>query len=267
VIPFDICAGVPHLDGDLDFVIHAAGLTHPVAYATHPIAAASIQGVGTQNLLECALRCHAKRFLFCSSVEVYGDWRPGLPERFSEQDMGYLDCNRARAGYPEGKRFGEALSQAYRAEKGLDCVIARLPRVYGPTLRADDTKALSQFLHKAAAGENIALKSAGNQRYSFAYSEDVARALLTILEQGASGEAYNVASEESDISLRELAELVASVAGVSVEREEAGAQEAAGYSAASHALLDASKLRALGWRAQVGLREGVERTLAELTKK
>ena len=97
-----------------------------------------------------------------------------------------------RAGYPESKRCGEALCQAYKAQKGLDIVIPRLTRSYGPTLLKTDTKALSQFLHKGVAGEDIILKSAGTQFYSYLYVMDSVSGLLTVLLNGESGEAYNI---------------------------------------------------------------------------
>ena len=151
-----------------DFVLHLASNTHPLQYATDPIGTITTNIIGLQNLLEFAAARGAERFVFASSNEIYGENR-GDVELFSEDYCGYIDCNTLRAGYPESKRCGEALCQAYLAQKQLDVVIARLTRSYGPTMRMSDTKALSQFLKKGLAGENIVLKSAGTQFFSYQY--------------------------------------------------------------------------------------------------
>lgn len=249
--------------GKADFVVHLASTTHPKAYATRPVETIFTNVIGTGNLLSYAADVGAERFLFASSVEIYGENR-GDTALFREDSCGAIDCNTLRAGYPESKRCGEALCQAYRAEKGLDCVVARLARSYGPTLLGEDTKALSQFLAKALAGEDIVLKSAGEQFYSFTHAADAVSGLLTVLLRGADGEAYNLADPAGDIRLKDLAGLVAREAGRKVVFDLPDAVEAAGFSRATQARMDAAKLRALGWRARYGIEEGIRRTLAVL---
>ena len=109
-------------------------------------------------MLDYAVAANAERFLFTSSVEIYGE-NKGDTERFKEDYLGYIDCNTLRAGYPESKRAGEALCQAYLKQKKLDIVIPRLARTYGPSLLKTDTKAISQFIKNAVANEDIILKS------------------------------------------------------------------------------------------------------------
>ena len=89
-------------------------------------------------------------------MEIYGENRNDR-EAFTEQDCGYIDCNTLRAGYPERKRVGEALCQAYRKQYGLDAVIIRMPRLFGPTLQPNDFKALSQFIRNAVKDERYAV--------------------------------------------------------------------------------------------------------------
>ena len=169
-----------------------------------------------------------------------------------------------RAGYPESKRCGEALCQAYKAQKGLDVVIPRLTRSYGPTLLKTDTKALSQFLHKGVAGEDIVLKSAGTQFYSYLYVMDSVSGLLTVLLNGESGEAYNISDDASDIMLKDLAAIIADYAGKKVVFEIPDAVESAGYSKATKARLDSSKLNSLGWKAKYDIKTGIVRTIEML---
>lgn len=243
-----------------DFVLHLASNTHPVSYATDPIGTVCTNIIGTRCLLDYAVACQAKRFLFCSSVEIYGENR-GDTELFNESYCGYIDCNTLRAGYPESKRCGETLCRAYERQYGLDTVIPRLARIYGPTLLKSDTKALSQFLTKGLAGEDIVLKSAGTQYFSYLHVADAVTGTLTVLLKGGKGEAYNVADEASDIRLKDLAALIAEHAGTKVIFDLPDATEAAGFSKATLARMDASKLKELGWSAIYGIDRGIGDTM------
>lgn len=243
-----------------DYVLHLASNTHPIQYATDPIGTVMTNVLGLRNLLEFACARNASRFAFASSNEIYGENR-GDVELFTEDYCGYVDCNTTRAGYPESKRCGEALCNAYNSQRGLDFVIPRLTRSYGPTMLASDSKAISQFIKKGVARENIVLKSAGTQFYSYTYVADAVSGLLCALFSGASGEAYNIADEASDITLRELAATIAEYAGKEVVFEIPDAVESSGYSKATKARLDGAKLRALGWRPVYDVRTGVRRTI------
>lgn len=243
-----------------DFWIHAASTTHPVAYAMEPVNTILTNVLGTRNLLEQAARTPSSRFLLLSSVEVYGENR-GDTEYFQENYCGYLNCNTLRAGYPEAKRVSEALCQAYIAEKNVDAVMIRLPRCYGPTMRMTDSKAVAQFIKKAVRGEDIILKSEGNQLYSYAHVFDAVLGILWVLLAGETGQAYNLADERSNITLKDLARAAADQAGTRVVFDLPGETERRGYSTASKALLDAGKLRALGWKASYDIYTGIRETI------
>jgi len=182
-IEHDIKHELPLLSRHIDYIVNLASNTHPVLYATKPIDTILTNVFGTYNLLE--LSCHNKnsRYCFVSSVEIYGENR-GDKERFDELYSGILDSNTLRANYPEAKRLGETLCNAYRNEKKIDYVIVRLPRVFGSTLQEDDTKAISQFIKKARDGEDIVLKSDGSQQYSFLYVADAVSGLLWVISKG-----------------------------------------------------------------------------------
>ena len=246
--------------GDVHYVLHMASNTHPVAYSTDPIGTITANVIGTNNLLDFAVKHNAERFAFVSSNEIYGENR-GDSEFFDEKYCGYIDSNTLRAGYPESKRCGETLCQAYRKQKGLDIVIPRFTRSFGPTMLMTDTKAVSQFIRKAVAGEDIVLKSEGNQYYSYTYVCDAVSGLLTVILKGECGEAYNIADESCDIRLKDLAAVLAEKAGVKVVFELPDAVEKAGYSTATKARLDGSKIKALGWRPRYDIRSGMDRTV------
>lgn len=260
-IPYDVKKPFVRDDiGTVDYVLHLASNTHPVQYATDPVGTITTNIIGLQNMLDFACAHHAARFAFASSNEIYGENR-GDVEFFDEGYCGYIDSNTLRAGYPESKRCGEALCQAYKSQKSLDIVIPRFTRSYGPTMLMSDTKALSQFIKKGIAGEDIVLKSAGTQYYSYQYVADSVSGLLTVLLCGESGEAYNIAEERSDIMLKDLAAIIAGINGKSVVFEIPDAIEAAGYSKATKARLDGRKLQALGWKPHYDIQTGLERTI------
>ena len=260
-IPYDINRPLIREDiGTVDYVLHLASNTHPLDYATDPIGTITTNIIGVQNMLEFALAHHAVRSAFASSNEIYGENR-GDTELFNESYCGYIDSNTLRAGYPESKRCGEALCQAYIRQRGLDIVIPRMTRSYGPTVLKTDTKAISQFIHKAIDGEDIVLKSKGTQYYSYTYVSDAVAGLLTILLCGKCGEAYNIADERSDIMLKDLAAIIAETVGKKVVFELPDETEAAGYSRATKARLDGSKLQSLGWSAEYDICGGIARTI------
>ncbi len=258
----DVNHAIPEC-GRADYVIHAASNTHPLQYAGDPIGTITSNIIGTKNLLDYAVSHQTKRLCFVSSVEVYGENR-GDVDRFEEDYLGYLDCNTLRAGYPESKRAGEALCNAYNKVYQLDFVIPRLSRVYGPTMLMSDSKAIAQFIKKAAAGEDIILKSAGTQCYSYVYALDAALGILVTLLKGKCGEAYNISDTESEVTLRQITEWLAENRNVKVIFEIPNAMEQAGYSTATKALLDTEKIMALGWKPQTHMREGLQKTVENI---
>ena len=263
-IPYDINKQFARDDlGTIDYVLHMASNTHPMQYSTDPIGTITTNVVGVQNMLDFAVNHHAKRFVFTSSNEIYGENR-GDVELFDEDYCGYINSNTMRAGYPESKRCGEALCQAYKAQKGLDVVVPRLTRSYGPTMLMSDTKAISQFIRKGIAGKNIILKSDGTQYYSYTYVVDAVSGLLYVLLKGENGEAYNIADERSDIMLKNLAMTIAKTTGKEVVFEIPDELEAAGYSKATKARLDGNKLKKLGWQARYDIQSGIEHTISIL---
>ena len=246
--------------GVVDYILHLASNTHPMLYATDPIGTITTNIIGLQNMLEFSVEHKTTRFVFSSSNEIYGENR-GDVEIFDEDYCGYIDCNTLRAGYPESKRCGEALCQAYKAQKDLDVIIARVTRSYGPTMNMSDTKAVSQFIKKGIAGEDIVLKSSGTQYYSYTYMADAVSGLLWAMLTGENGEAYNIADIHSDIMLKDLASIIAEINGKEVVFEIPDDVEAAGYSKATKARLNGGKLQNLGWKPRYDIKSGMERTI------
>ncbi len=256
-VAYDATQGQIELD-EADFMIHAASPADPVSYTKEPVETMMANIRGIQSLLEWA-KGKRTRVLYISSSEVYGRKSGNQPYR--ETDYGFVDELNPRACYPMAKRAVETLCASYRKEYGADFVIARPGHIYGPEMTETDSRASAQFARNAAAGQDIVMKSAGSQLRSYCYSLDCASAILTILIEGKSGEAYNISNPASVVSIREIAEAFAQAAGRKIIFENPSDEEASGYNMMDNSSLDGTKLEALGWRAQYGIPEGVARTV------
>ena len=252
-------------EDNINYIMHAASSTHPLQYSNDPIGTITANVMGTYNLLELGSNKNTERFLFASSVEVYGENRKDI-EKFDEKYLGYIDCNTLRAGYPESKRTGEALCQAFIKQKNMDVVIARLSRVFGPTMLNSDSKASSQFIKNGVNEEDIVLKSEGLQNYSYSYVFDAVLGLIICLSKGKCGEAYNIADSKFDVTLKEFAKACASVANKQVIFDLPDEKERAGYSTATKALLDNTKITELGYCVKENFDTRIEETIRILKK-
>lgn len=256
----DINCKVPDISG-IDYVIHAASHTSPTDYALKPIETIRTNVIGAMNLLDFCIDTKVKKFLFCSSVEAYGI-NNGDVDEFTEDYSGYVNCNTLRAGYPSAKRVSEALCNAYAGENtDFTFNIARIGRIYGPTVIEGDAKAPSQFLDDAVNSRDIVLKSDGMQEFSYGYVGDCATAILFILTKGTSGEAYNIADPKSRIRLRDFASIAAKAGGTQIVFQAQSAVEAKGYSKVNKAVMNMKKLLSLGWSACYNAQDGILRTV------
>ncbi|MGH1830060.1 NAD-dependent epimerase/dehydratase family protein [Enterococcus gilvus] len=243
-----------------DYILQAASNTHPKLYATDPVGTITTNIIGTQNILEFARKKKVERTIFFSSVEIYGENRQDV-KYFDESYMGYIDCNTLRAGYSEAKRTSEALCQAYISKHNLDIVIARISRVFGPTVDRGDSKASTQFIFNGVNNQNVTLKSKGDQLFSYSYVADVASALLMLIVKGIRGEAYNIKGLNGDVTLKQFAESIASYSSTKVIFELPDELEKKGFSTATLALLDDKKIRSLGWTPKFDFNESLEKTV------
>ena len=247
------------LDSDIrfDYIIHAASNASPNFFKEKPVEVIKSNIIGVENLMEHGIRHGMKRMLFVSSGEIYGE---GDGREFTEADSGYVNCATPRACYPSSKRAAETLCVAYAAEYGADVVIARPCHTYGPYFTESVNRVYAQFIRNLLDGKDIVLKSRGEQYRSWLYVVDAAHALLTILTKGAKGEAYNVADEQSNITIRALAELLA---GAEDRQVVFDIDDANGNTTPiTRATFSTQKLAQLGWRPLTKIAEGLQHTLA-----
>ena len=244
---------------DFNYIIHIAGNSFPAAFSADPVGTLRGTILGTDNILRYGIEHKMERMLYVSSGEVYGD---GDDNIWKEHDSGYVDVTSPRACYPTAKRAAENLCACYHSQYGADVVTVRPSHTYGPTFTTTDNRAYAQFIRNAVKGQDIVLKSDGSQRRGYCYVADCVSAILYVLFHGESGQAYNVADDESFVSIKELATYAASENNVKVVFSIPDQEEKRGYSALKSTRLDNSLLKGLGWTAKTHIREGLFKTVS-----
>lgn len=207
---------------------------------------------GTKNVLKVAL-AHKARFLFTSSSEIYG---APLVEPQSEEYTGNVDPQGARANYEEGKRFSETLVSLYVKKYKLHGVTVRLFNAYGPRMSLGDERVIPRFVSQALTGEPLTVHGDGSQTRTMCYVDDTVDALIRTIELGQPGKIYNIGCDEK-ITMRQLAELIIEMTHsdseiISIDRW--------GHDHQSR-LPELQKIRELGWKEKISLRDGIERTI------
>ncbi len=271
VVRHDITQPLPVGMPDFQYIIHAGSIASPIYYRLHPIETMDANVNGLRSLLEYA-RVQGIRgrpvegFLFYSSSEIYGDPTPGnipTPESY----RGNVSCTGPRACYDESKRYGETLCVNFARQHGIAVKVARPFNHYGPGLKITDGRLIPDLCRDIFAGRDITLLSDGSPRRTFCYVGDAVAGYYQLLVKGRPGEAYNIGTEEPEISVAELAAKLASLA-----------QEILGYhgkvvrkvSADQDYLVDNPERRCpviqkarehFGYAPSISLEEGLRRTL------
>ena len=195
-------------DQPLDYIIHNAGIASPVYYTKYPIETMDVATLGTRNMLELAHHQHVKSFLFASSSEVYGDpdnAHVPTPETYN----GNVSVTGPRACYDESKRFGETLCINYWRIFKVPAKIVRPFNVYGPGIRPDDYRVLPNFIEHGLRREPLPIHGDGRNTRSFCYINDAVEAFFKVLFSPANGESFNVGNPSPEISVKDLAKMVA----------------------------------------------------------
>lgn len=246
---------------NFDYIIHAASNASPNFFAKSPVEVIKSNIDGVAHLMDYGLAHEMKRFLFISSGEVYGE---GDGRIFTEDYSGYVNCATPRACYPSSKRAAETLCVAYAAEYGTDVVIARPCHTYGPHFTEQDNRVYAQFIRNVLRGEDIVMKSTGEQFRSWCYVVDCVSALLYVLLKGENSQAYNIADAKSNITIRELAETIADFGGKKVIVDAPDADEMKGFNVVTKSVFSTEKLESLGWCPKTHIHEGLLNTIQEL---
>lgn len=245
-----------------DYIIHAASPSSPSNYKNKPVETMKANFCGLLHLFEYSRKNGIRRLLYISSSEVYGT---GNDEEKKESDSYYIDILKYRSCYPSSKRAAETLCSAYYKEYNLDSVIVRPGHIYGPTMTEYDDRAASQFIRDVCNDKDIIMKSKGEQKRSYCYVLDCVSAIMTVLINGKSCEAYNIADKKSNISIYEFAEYVAKSAKKKIIIKAANKEEKE-YNPMKNSVLDSKKLRNLKWHSLFNISKGIKHTLIELNE-
>ena len=247
-----------------DYIIHTASDANPQFYATQPVEVMKANVNGVINMMEYGLGHDMKRFLYVSSGEIYGEGNGGV---LSEEYSGYVDCMKPRSCYPSSKRAAETLCVSYIEEYGADAVIARPCHVYGPHFTDNDNRVYAQFIRNVLDGNDIVMKSNGEQLRSWCYVIDCVSALLYILLKGENGHAYNIADKNSCITIKALAEMIAKIEGKKVNVVVPTDSESKGYNVVTNSVFSTAKLESLGWSVSGSMEEKLRKTILSERKR
>jgi len=241
------------VDGPLDGVLHFASPASPVDYLRYPIQTLKVGALGTHKALGLA-KAKGARFLLASTSEVYGD--PEVHPQ-TEAYWGHVNPVGPRGVYDEAKRFAEAMTMAYRRHHGIQTRIVRIFNTYGPRMRADDGRVVSNFAVQALRGESLTLYGDGSQTRSFCYVSDLVEGIFRLFHSGYA-EPVNLGNPV-EFTVRQLAEEVLRQTGAALPL----VQRPLPVDDPRVRQPDITVARReLGWEPSVPLTEGLGRTLA-----
>jgi nucleoside-diphosphate-sugar epimerase len=259
----DVTRPIPVEITPSDFVIHAASQASPKFYAIDPVGTLLTNTIGTQHLLEYAVRSKAERFMFFSSGEVYG-----VPfnsrEPITETSYGYLDPMNVRSCYAESKRIGETMSVAWAKQYGLYTVVVRPFHTYGPGIALDDGRVFADFVADVVAKRDIVIRGDGSEKRCFCYLADATVGFFSVLLNGLDSEAYNVANPSCEISMKNLAKLISNLfpnRNIKIRFEDSSSKKNYLKSPILKALPSIEKIKKIGWAPETSLEEGFTKTI------
>ena len=167
----------------IDEIYNLACPASPADFPKFPIKILLTSSIGVKNMLDLAVKQKAK-FLHTSTSEVYGDPKVH-PQK--ETYWGNVNPIGPRSCYDEGKRFAESLIENYRKKYNLETKIVRVFNTYGPKMRLDDGRVISNFITQALKGENLTVYGDGTQTRSFCYINDMVEGIIEMMKSRETG--------------------------------------------------------------------------------
>lgn len=251
-----------------DYVIHTASPASPLIMREDPVGTIAANTLGTYNTLNLAKEGSGKGYLFISSREIYG--QPYADQKvFTEETYGFVDPLNSRSCYPEGKKAAETMCVCFKEQYGVNSKIARLAHTFGPGMSIEDGRVQADFLKNVVNDEDIVLKSEGTAIRTYTYVGDAVLALFYILLDS-DDVVYNISSEESTVSIRQLAETLVEAypeRNLKLVFDIPKDNGNSGCAPFTLGVLGSDKLKALGWKPMYSLEEGLKRTVEFLENK
>ena len=254
----DVTDGINY-DGGANYVIHCASNAAPKEYAADPTGTMKTNFYGTFNMLELAKRCNAEKFLYVSTIEIYGNTDGG---ETPEDKYGRIDAVNPRSCYPISKKACETAAVCFSAQYGLNVSIGRLSYIFGAGRKKDDSKVVAILTRAAAQRGEMVLKSKGEQLRSYTYISDAVSGLLTVLLSGEDRQAYNIASSLCTTTIANIGKTLEDIykdEGVTLRFDLPTEEEKSKFSPIKDSVLSNKKLKSLGWTEKVDLRTGLEK--------
>ena len=205
-----------HLEKDVDFIVHAAGIASPFYYRSKPLETLDVAVNGLRNVLNSASENNAE-VIFFSSSEIYGDPDPRFVP-IKESYRGNVNTMGPRACYDEGKRLGETLCYIYNNSFNVNVNIIRPFNIYGPGMQQNDYRVLPNFASKIKSNLPLNIYGSGIQTRTFCYITDAIVGFFKVILGGTSGEVYNIGNPEPEISVIELFEIIQKILPNNIQR-------------------------------------------------
>lgn len=252
-IKWDVINEFPVLP-KIDYVFHLASPASVPDYQKYDEETALVNSTGTRNMLKVA-KAYKAKFLFTSTSEVYGDAKEH-PQK--ETYWGNVNPNGVRACYDESKRFGEMITMLYERNRGVDARIARIFNTYGPNMRKDDGRVISNFINAALEGKPLTIYGDGKQTRSFCYISDQVAGLMGLMfGDTTKGEVVNIGNPE-EFTMIDLANKIITMTGSKSEIVYAELPK----DDPTHRKPDITKAQTLlGWKPLVSVAEGLKKTI------
>ena len=265
-VKYEVCdlLDTPKYEGDVDYIVHCANPTSSQFFVNNPVETINLAVNGTIRILEFAKKKKVDGFVFLSTMEVYV--YPERGHKVKENEGGSFDSSVVRNCYPLSKQTCESLCAAYASEYGVPTRVLRLTQTFGPGVDYNDGRVFAEFARCAIEKKDIILMTKGETEREYLYTLDAVSAILTVLLNGKDGEVYTAANEDTFCSIYEMAKMVADMSGINVIIKEQNIEKL-GYANTLHMDLDTSKLKALGWKPDFGLKEMYINLLESLKKK
>ena len=236
----------------IDYIVHAGCPTSSEYMRSHPVETIQTIVNGTRKVLELARERNVKSVVFLSSMEVYGTITDDT-YAVTEDKVGPMELLNTRSSYPMGKRMAETLCYSYYKEYNVPVCIARLTQTFGSGVNLEeDNRVFAQFARSALRHEDIVLHTTGSTRRMYLHTQDAVSAIICLMQKGKSGEAYNVANEDTYISIKEMAEFVRKHFAPT-QKVIMKIQEDTPYLSEIRLRLSSAKIAQLGWTPRYGL--------------